>query len=78
MNVVIYTMKNCPECEKVKLVFKETGTSFEEKDLNVLLSENTDVDALTQLAMQDMSAPVIKIDNDFIDPSNLKEELLKR
>ena len=32
-NVIVYTMENCPNCDRLKATLKELGIDFKEQDL---------------------------------------------
>ncbi len=70
--VILWTQDNCPVCERVKEVFQ--GQDVEEHHAEDLIQgQEKDVDAMAQLAMQDMLVPVVMVDGEFIPP----EEILR-
>lgn len=32
-NIIVYTMENCPNCDKLKATLKELGVDYKEQDL---------------------------------------------
>ncbi len=72
--VVIWGNDNCPECEKVKKYYSSVGYQY--NDVNVLVSgEKADVDAMVQLAFQQMRLPLIKVNGEWVDPDEIKSRI---
>jgi glutaredoxin len=59
--IILYTKNNCQYCEKVKQVFLERGTVYEERNINVpeFLQEVQALGARTMPFMKDTSANVL-------------------
>ncbi|MHC4871020.1 MAG: glutaredoxin family protein [Planctomycetota bacterium] len=68
--VTIWTQEGCSLCEKVKEIFK--GKDFEERNAEDLINgDDRNVDAMTQLAMQNMELPLVMIDGHFVNVFDL-------
>jgi glutaredoxin len=64
--VIIWTQEDCPLCAEAKEYFSEDG--FEERRAEELLQGNErNVDAMAQLAMQNMQLPLVSVDGEFVD-----------
>ena len=60
-NILIYSMKNCPNCEVLKQLLNRKNVEY--KTININTPE-----ALTELyknSVYTMSAPVLQVDNKF-------------
>lgn len=69
-NIIIWTQEGCSLCGKIKEMFMENG--FEEKNAEDLISgDNRDIEAMTQLAMQNMELPLVMIDGEFVNAFDL-------
>ncbi len=58
--VEIYTNEDCQLCEKVK-AFHGEGNYTEHQAQDLLSGANQDMEAMAQLAMQNMALPLVKI-----------------
>ena len=71
-NTIVYTLDACPDCKASKRLLDEKGITFEEQDMS-------DPDVRTDLNMDNifpMSAPVIKLDGEYLmSLSELSEAL---
>lgn len=71
-NTIVYTLDECPNCKASKRLLDEKGIPFEEQDMS-------DPDVRTDLNMDNvfpMSAPVIKLDGEYLmSLSELSEAL---
>lgn len=63
---IIWSAPGCVKCEEVKAKLKEDGYDITVKDANDIESEE-DIEARTQLCMQNMALPVVKINGEFVD-----------
>ncbi|MCK4928182.1 MAG: NrdH-redoxin [Methanosarcinales archaeon] len=74
-NVTVYSTKVCPNCKILKQILTESNISFNEMDM-------TTPAALTELAMNNvftMSAPVLKIQNQFYTTDDMMDsDILNR
>lgn len=62
--VIIWTQQDCPLCQRVKCYFGEGN--YEERDAQGLLGGNMpDIEAMTQLAMQDMQLPLVQVNGEW-------------
>ena len=67
--IIIWTIPDCPECERIKAMFSDA----EIRDLQPIMDgAEKDMEVITQLAMQNMAAPVVRVGEDFIQPRSLK------
>lgn len=74
-HIEIWTQEDCPLCDEAK---QEIGSRahIEYKGEALIKGTHKDIEALTQLAMQGMALPVIRVDGLFVEPKNLKEHLV--
>ena len=68
--IILWTQADCPLCERVKALFVSQG--YEERAAaDLLTGADKDIEAMTQLAMQDMQLPLVMIDGRFVVPQEL-------
>lgn len=68
MNATIWTGEDCERCEQAKKILKNKGYEIKEIEANKLITGVIrDIDTMAQLASQNMSLPVIMIDDLYID-----------
>ena len=72
-NIIIYTMNNCPYCEKTKRLLTANGYEFNEKRISFNTNEASELIAKTQF----FTLPQIFINNDFIGGCSELEVYLK-
>ncbi len=71
--IIIWTQEDCPLCQKVKTYYGEGN--FEERAAQDLLGGNVpDIDAMAQLAMQDMQLPLVQVDGEWVDVCSILTE----
>jgi glutaredoxin len=67
---IVWTQEGCPLCERVKEALSDEG--FEERHAEELLSgDDPDVEAMAQLAMQNMELPLVQRGDVFLDPHDV-------
>ena len=69
MSVIIYTLPDCPNCDRVKEILHLAGYEFEERDMST-------PESLTELRFGgcfEMSAPVLQVDDNFYGWDQLKD-----
>jgi glutaredoxin len=67
MDAVVWTLPDCPRCDKVKAALRAGGRPVCEKNLEKLRSgEEPDVDAMAQLMLTDELAPLVRTDDRFL------------
>jgi glutaredoxin len=72
MTATIWTNEDCENCKEVKEKLMDKGYTIEERDANELIKGHVrNIDALAQLASQNMSLPIVLIDGEFIEFENL-------
>ncbi len=72
MRIEVWTLPNCPRCEKAKAGLTGAGLAFEERSLDALRRGNIrDVEALAALAMADYQAPLVRMDGRFMERHEL-------
>ena len=72
MRVEVWTLPNCPRCEKAKAELASAGLAFEERSLDALRrGDIRDVEALAALAMADYQAPIVRMDGRFVERHEL-------
>ena len=72
MTAVVWTLPDCPRCERVKQALRTGGVPVEVRDLRLLRSgEEPDVEAMTQLVMTGEEAPLVCIGGRFLDPEEI-------
>ena len=76
MTATIWTGEDCERCEQAKNILKNKGYEITEIEANKLITGVIrDIDTMAQLASQNMSLPVIMIDDLYIDVDDfLKNE----
>jgi glutaredoxin len=70
-NIIVYTLPICPNCD----VFKSTLTN---NDVKYITKDLEDDETRMELLMDCVTlveAPIIKIDNQYFDPSSAYKEL---
>lgn len=66
--IIIWTQEDCPLCQRVKAYYGEGN--YEERAAQDLLGGNVpDIDAMAQLAMQDMQLPLVQVAGEWQDVS---------
>ena len=74
--VILYTLPDCPECDRVKEKLTSEGVEFEEKSAAHLTSGiEHDMEAMVQLATQGMAAPVMLVDGRGVDSDRFFEDI---
>ena len=72
MQIEVWTLPNCPRCEKAKAGLASAGLAFEERSLDALRrGDIRDVEALAALAMADYQAPLVRWDGRFVERHEL-------
>lgn len=68
MKITIYSLPNCPNCEKVKRHLTKKGYFFNEKDLTVasVMAE------IRSAGLFPLEAPVLKIDEFYYDTDEVE------
>lgn len=74
VSVIIWGNDNCPECENIKKYYSTAGYKYNNVD-ELVSGEKADVDAMVQLAFQQMRLPLIKVDNEWVDPEEIKSKI---
>jgi hypothetical protein len=70
--VTLWTLPDCPRCDKVKAALRAGGFAPDEKDLRKLRSgEEPDVDAMTHLVMTGEVAPLVRVGDRFLEPDEV-------
>ena len=59
-NIVLYTLPNCKNCEKIKIILKQKGIKFKEYTLNAESLADLRYDGIFSL-----TAPIVKIKNTY-------------
>ena len=76
MQAIIWTAKDCPECDRIKAHLAEYEADVAEIDLDMLMKgvdkSPLNIEALAQLAAQNMAAPVLCLNGKFTDPKTIK------
>jgi len=68
MQAIIYTQQDCPLCDQAKAHFGEGN--YEERESSDLVSgKDRNMDAMAQLAIQNMRLPLIFSDGEWIQLS---------
>jgi glutaredoxin len=68
----VWTLPDCPECERVKADLRRAGIPFAERSLPRLRrGEILDVDAMTEVVMRDGKAPMVRVDGRFLNDDEL-------
>jgi arsenate reductase-like glutaredoxin family protein len=59
--IYLYTNENCPKCEDLKQLYKQTGVRYIELSANRLKTPENEIDreALIEASMRNMELPVI-------------------
>lgn len=70
---VIWTREGCEICHHVKMLLEEQRTCYiDERNADDLVSGGEpNLDAMAQLASQNMMLPVVQIDGEFVNPATL-------
>ena len=57
----LYSMENCPKCEKLKAKFNKEGITFEERSSDRIKKPEDEIDqeALIEASMNNMEMPVV-------------------
>lgn len=75
VSIIIYTLPNCPSCDRLKKELASTGLVFDERNMST-------ADSLAELRFNGVfttTAPVLQIDEEFYTSKELfKEEGLNR
>lgn len=72
MDVVVWTLPDCPRCEKAKAALRAGGLSVTERELRRLRSgEEPDVDAMAQLLLTDETTPLVRANGRFWEPEEI-------
>lgn len=68
----VWTLPDCPDCERVKVELRAAGIPFAERSLLKLRKgEILDVDAMTEVVMRDGKAPMVRVDGRFLSDNEL-------
>ena len=68
----VWTLPDCPDCERVKTELRAEGIPFAERSLLKLRKgEILDVDAMTEVVMRDGKAPMVRVDGRFLSDNEL-------
>ena len=69
----VWTLPDCPRCEKAKAALRSGGFVPEEKDLRKLRSgDEPDIDAMAHLAMTGGIAPLVRVGERFLEPHEVE------
>jgi len=69
----VWTLPDCPRCEKVKAALRARGEEFTERDIGKLWAgEDRDVEAMVQLALQGGAAPLVRREGVFLKPGEVE------
>lgn len=76
--IEIWSLPDCPRCDELKAYLKDAGVPFTEKSIASLRAgEIRDDEALVELALNDGTAPLIRVHGQFVTllalPSILQE-----
>ena len=72
MTATIWTNEDCENCKVAKEKLTNKGYTIEERDADELIKGHVrNIDALAQLASQNMSLPIVLIDGEFVEFENL-------
>jgi hypothetical protein len=66
--VIVYTLEDCPNCQKLKLDLHIAGYEFEEKDMS-------SAESITDLRLGgcfEIAAPVLEVEGKFYNYDQLK------
>ena len=71
---LIWTKEGCSLCERVKSVLREAGEVEERSAEDLLAGRDRDISALSQLAMQAMQLPVVRMGERYLTAEELLED----
>ena len=73
METIVWTQPECPLCEAVKRCLG--AGNYEERAAEALLGGyDRDMDAMAQLAMQNMELPLVRRDGEWIRPQAILDQ----
>lgn len=73
MTATVWTLPDCPRCDKVKTALRSGGFHPVEKDLRRLRSgDEPDVDAMAHLVMTGETAPLVRVGERFLEPGEVE------
>jgi glutaredoxin len=76
MAAVVWTMKDCPNCEKAKEMLKMANVSFEERNAEGLTNgDEFNPKAVKFFAAQRFAAPLVCFDENFVKIGDLENTL---
>jgi glutaredoxin len=75
MTATVWTSEDCDRCKEVKDRLKADGYEIEERNARDLINgTNRDVDAMAQLASQNMQLPLIMIEGEYVTIEDVLKE----
>lgn len=78
MEITVWSMEMCSLCDEIKGKLKESGINFTEKNVESLTNgEEFNPKAVKQLSDQNFAAPIICIDEKFINPKDFDVDSIK-
>jgi glutaredoxin len=74
--IELWTQTDCPECEALELALAAHGAAYIVRDVEDIGESDGRDDARSQLAMQDMRTPLVRIGGTWTDAAGLRAWML--